>query len=180
MLPLLLTTFTPWKAHQQSNASDDLMAYMNRQGMLPAKAVLMRQIPVSFQLAHVQVIAKMVELQPRVVVCCGMAETRHQLDLELNGKRGDRTLQTRLDLPWLKQGTCLTQISHCAGNYVCNHLYFELLSFIDRQPWTAEALFVHIPPVTPDNRPWLAADMALMLSRLAALAAPSPALPIAA
>ncbi|PSN20071.1 peptidase C15 [filamentous cyanobacterium CCP5] len=172
MPPILLTTFNPWKAHQHSNASDDLIHDMAQRKMLPESIVLMRQIPVSFHLAHVQVIAKMVEVRASAVVCCGMAEPRNQLDLELYGKRGDRQISTSLDLEQLKQGTCLTRISHSAGDYVCNHLYFELLSFIHRQTWPAHGLFIHIPPITPHNRSWLVADMALMLNRLAHVAPP--------
>lgn len=169
MPPILITSFAPWRAHQRSNASDNLLTYMAQRQMLPGGAVLMRQIPVSFQLAPCQVIAQMVALQSPIVICCGMAESRHHLELELNAKRHDQVLQTDLNLSQLQQGTCLTRVSQCAGDYVCNHLYFELLAFISQRRWPSQALFIHIPPLTDHNCDWLAADMALILQRLGKL-----------
>ena len=166
---LLLTTFAPWKAHQPSNASDDLVNGLIQRSAVPQDAVIMRQIPVSFDLAPCRVIAKMVELQPRVVVCCGMAESRTHLELELNGKSPNRVLKTSLALQPLRLGTHLTQISHCAGDYVCNHLYYQLLEAIHRNHWFTQALFVHIPILTLANESLLVHDLSLILGRLAAV-----------
>jgi pyroglutamyl-peptidase len=167
-VPLLLTTFAPWRAHQATNASEDLIAGLQRQQQLPFGTVVLNQLPVSFELAHCHVIAKMVELQPRVVVCCGMAEGRTYLNLELNGKKGDRILRTGLNLQRLMANTRLTEISYCAGDYVCNHLYHHVLDAIHRHRCETQALFVHIPPLTPVTEPFLIEDFALILQRLAA------------
>ena len=121
----------------------------------------MRQIPVSFDLAPSRVIAKMVELQPQVVVCCGMAETNTHLALELNGTSSERVLKTSLALHHLIMGTQLTQISHCAGDYVCNHLYYHLLEVIHRHRWSIHALFIHIPRLNPANESFLVHDLSL-------------------
>lgn len=164
---LLLTSFAPWKAHQPSNASDDLLNLLVQGHTIPAKTRVMRHIPVSFDLAPCRVMAKVVELRPRVVVCCGMAETRTHLELELNGKGPDRVLKTGLPLPRLMANTRLTQISHCAGDYVCNHLYYSLLAAIDRHRWSTQALFIHIPRLTAATEPLLSQDLALILRRLA-------------
>lgn len=166
-VPLLLTTFAPWKADQPSNASDDLINLLIQQQTLPDDTTILRQIPVSFDLAPCRVIAKMVELRPHVVICCGMAETRTHLELELNGKSPTRTLRTSLALNPLLANTHLTQISHCAGDYVCNHLYYHLLDTIHRHRWPTQALFIHIPRVSPDNEPFLIHDLSLVLNRLA-------------
>ncbi len=172
MVPLLLTTFAPWKAHQPSNASDDLVHRLLQTNALPLDVAVMRQIPVSFDLAPCRVIAKMVELQPRVVVCCGMAETNTHLALELNGKSPHRVLKTSLALQRLLAGTCLTQISPCAGDYVCNHLYYHLLEAIHRNRWSTQALFIHIPVLNQANEALLLHDFKLILGRLAGVAEP--------
>lgn len=168
-VPLLLTTFAPWRAHQPSNASDDLLTSLMQHHPLPQGTVVMRHLPVSFHLAPCRVLTKLVELQPRVVVCCGMAETRTHLELELNGKSPDQVLKTSLALHRLVTGTCLTRISHCAGDYVCNHLYYHLLATIHRHRWPTQALFIHIPRLTPATEPLLVHDFALVLNRLAAV-----------
>ncbi|HEY9762051.1 MAG TPA: peptidase C15 [Trichocoleus sp.] len=164
--PILITSFAPWKAHQVSNASDDLLASLEQRRALPSNAILMRQIPVNFQLAPCQVIAKLVELRPSILICCGMAENRQRLNLELNGKRDDRVLKTSLNLSALSRGTQLTEISDCAGTYVCNHLYFTVLDFIQKTRFPTQAIFVHVPCLTPSNQPFLEADFTLILKRL--------------
>ncbi|TVQ05711.1 MAG: peptidase C15 [Leptolyngbya sp. DLM2.Bin27] len=166
---MLLTTFAPWRAHQRSNAADDLVAHLQEHQQVPGSAVVLRQIPVSFELAPVRVIAKAVEIQPGVVVCCGMAEGRSHLHLERYGKADDLAISTSLPLEELMADTHLTAISDCAGDYVCNHLYYRLLRAIALHQWPLQALFVHIPPLTPATKPLLAQDLTLILHRLAAL-----------
>lgn len=166
---MLLTTFAPWRAHQPSNAADDLVAHLQEQRQIPGSAVVMRHIPVSFELAPIRVIAKAVELQPGVVVCCGMAEGRNHLHLERYGKGDDQAVPTSLPLADLMADTHLTAISDCAGDYVCNHLYYRLLGAIAQHRWPLQALFVHIPPLTVATKPLLAQDLALILHRLASL-----------
>ncbi|MGB5974575.1 MAG: hypothetical protein WBG38_14720 [Nodosilinea sp.] len=163
---MLLTTFAPWRAHQPSNSADDLVAHLQRNLLLPPNAVVMRHLPVSFELAPIRVVAKLVELRPSVVVCCGMAEGRSHLHLERYGRMGELTLETTLPLEKLIAVTHLTGISDCAGNYVCNHLYYRLLEAIARHRWPTQAVFVHIPPLTPATQPLLARDLALILKQL--------------
>ncbi len=170
---MLLTTFAPWRAHQPSNAADDLVVHLQRQRQLPWGTTVLRHIPVSFELAPIRTIAKVAELRPLVVVCCGMAEGRTHLNLERYGKREDRALATSLPLEALMAGTHLTVISDCAGTYVCNHLYYQVLGAIAQHRWPTQALFVHIPPLTPETGPIFAADLTLILKRLTALASRS-------
>ncbi|MGB3201434.1 MAG: hypothetical protein WBA99_11050 [Nodosilinea sp.] len=167
---MLLTTFAPWRSHQPSNAADDLVAYLQHQQQVPLGTTVLRCVPVSFELAPIRVVAKLVELQSPVVVCCGMAEGRRHLHLERYGKGDDLALATSLPLDELMVGTHLTGISDCAGTYVCNHLYYRLLGAIAQYRWPIQALFVHVPPLTSVTQPLLAHDLALILRRLAQVA----------
>lgn len=175
MAPILITTFAPWRAHQPSNASDDLIAHLHQQGRFSADIVLMRQIPVNFQLAPCQVIAKIVELRPRLVICCGMAEDRTHLTLERNGQRHQQVLQTSLNFSALLSKTYLSAISHDAGDYVCNHLYYEVLSFLEGNPVGAQGLFIHVPRLTARNQALLMTDFCLILEQLRLATVPSAA-----
>ncbi len=170
LTPMLLTTFAPWRAHQPSNAADDLVSHLHCEQLLPPGTTVMRHVPVSFELAPIRVIAKVVELRPAVVVCCGMAEGRSHLHLERYGKGEDRVLESSLPLERLLANTHLSGLSDDAGSYVCNHLYYHLLGAIARHGWPIQALFVHIPPLTPATQPLLARDLALILKRLKATA----------
>jgi pyroglutamyl-peptidase len=163
---MLLTTFAPWRAHQPSNAADDLVAHLHQHRQLPPVTALLRHLSVSFELAPLRVIAKLVELRPPLVVCCGMAEKRTHLHLERYGRGDSGALATRLPLEELIVDTHLSGISDCAGTYVCNHLYYHLLGAIAEHHWPTQALFIHIPLLTPATQPLLAHDLALILNRL--------------
>ncbi|MBE7386010.1 MAG: peptidase C15 [Leptolyngbya sp. SIO1E4] len=166
MASLLLTSFAPWRAHQRSNTSDDLVALLQSRNQLPEETVLMRHLPVHFQLAPCQVIATVAKTRPSIVVCCGMAEQRSLLTLERYARQEGHLLETDLPLPQLCQGTRWTHISDDAGSYVCNHLYYQLLGYGQKKCWPIQCLFVHVPLLTEHNRELIAQDFALILSRL--------------
>lgn len=170
MPQLLITSFAPWRAHQRSNSSDDLIALLESQNQIPADTALIRHLPVNFQLAPCRVISEITRTCPTIVVCCGMAEQRLLLSLERYGRSQEQTLETSIDLSRLCTGTYSTVISHDAGNYVCNHLYHQLLNHIQMKRTPIQCLFVHVPLLTRQNRDLLASDFALILSRLSQMA----------
>jgi pyroglutamyl-peptidase len=47
----------------------------------------LRQLPVDIELASKSVISKIAELQPDIIICCGMAESRSQLTIEAKQAR---------------------------------------------------------------------------------------------
>ncbi|MEM6838929.1 MAG: peptidase C15 [Cyanobacteria bacterium P01_C01_bin.120] len=166
-MTLLLTSFAPWKAHQVSNDSDDLIMLLHDRQRLPKSTQLLRHLPVHFQLAPAQVIAALDQHRPTTVVCCGLAETRSRLNLERDAHNPPAPcLSTSIDLPQLADGLPWTTISYDAGTFVCNALYYELLSHIGKHNLSIRALFVHVPPLTKDNREPLMTDMARLLQRL--------------
>ncbi|MBE9079278.1 peptidase C15 [Romeria aff. gracilis LEGE 07310] len=170
--PILLTSFTPWRAHQRSNSSDDLIASLQRQALLPPEVVWLRHLPVNFETAPIQVTGQIYRIRPQVVVCCGMAEKRQRLSLERQGIHQQQIQKTSLDLDWLIEDTIYTEISHDAGGFVCNRLYYRVLSFLAAYLPEVQALFIHIPLLTPTNLPLLQSDFLTLLSKLGPFAAP--------
>ena len=166
MTRLLLTSFAPWRAHQPSNTSDDLIGLLEARNQIPADTVLLRQLPVHFQLAPSRVITAMMKVRPTVVVCCGMAEQRSLLALERTARQDRNLHRTRLNLEQLRVETHWTEISDDAGNYVCNHLYYQLLAYVNKYRWPVHCLFVHIPLINQHNQAFLIHDLALILLRL--------------
>jgi pyroglutamyl-peptidase len=155
--PILITSFQVWRSHQPSNSSDDLVAALWRAHQLPAEVVWLRQVPVNFQLAPIRVITEIARLQPRLVVCCGMAENRPYLCIEQQATEQQatgcgKTLQTSLEVSALLNNTCLTKISYDAGNYVCNALYYSVLHFIQQNHWPMACLFIHVPLLQRPHR----------------------------
>ncbi|WP_071992319.1 hypothetical protein [Leptolyngbya sp. PCC 6406] len=175
---ILLTSFAPWRAHQKSNASDDLLEVVANHPRRPQNMAFLRKLPVHFDLAPMWVMAEIFALRPDVVVCCGMAEARALLTLEQFGRqregeksslRGHRRLQTGLNLPVLAHNLALTAISRDAGNYVCNHLYYRLLESLPTALPHCQGLFVHVPRLHYRVRPWLLMDFLTVLERLEVL-----------
>jgi pyroglutamyl-peptidase len=161
--PILLTTFDTWKVDQPSNSSDDLAAELLRRELLPPHIHLLRRIPVDFHLAPATVLSTLEALRPHRVVCCGMAEKRQRLTVELNGKGPQEVIQTTLDLDGLVQNLPHTHISLDAGKFVCNHLYYSVLKHIRDNRIPSQCIFVHVPVLNDHNLDRIVDDFALIL-----------------
>lgn len=164
-MKLLFTSFQTWRSHQKSNSSDDLLQILIDRGLL-TEHYFLRQIPVDFAIAPTQTIAKIEELQPDHIVCCGMAETRSVLSLESNGKCKTEILKTRFDLEALISGTASTEISHDAGDFVCNHLYYSVLKYLEQTRSDRACLFVHVPVLTTHNLDVVVQDFLAVVDRI--------------
>ncbi|MEA5467086.1 pyroglutamyl-peptidase I family protein [Leptothoe sp. PORK10 BA2] len=155
--PILITSFRPWKAHQGMNTSDVLVQQVR--DSLPSNTMALRWLPVNFDLAPIRVISHMVQYRPKVVICCGMAETRKTLTVEQWGTHGQHQLSTPVDLQVLIRQTVHTRISYDAGDFVCNRLYYRVLQHLAGQAEQQTAvLFVHVPLITTANQAVLEFD----------------------
>jgi pyroglutamyl-peptidase len=163
MSRMLLTTFQTWLPHQQSNSSDDLIGYLDAIAALPPDTHLLRHVPVNFQLAPQMVLGKVREIRPDVILCCGMAEPRSRLSVESNGQFQSDLCFTPIDLDALISCTTDTFISHNAGKFVCNYLYYQVLRHLERERSTAKCLFVHVPLLDESNKLTVAEDFVAIL-----------------
>ncbi len=161
---LLLTSFDTWQPHQRSNSSDDLLNEISQRNLIAHPCHFLRKICVDFQMAPREVISTIDRLLPDVIICCGMAESRQALTIESNGKSQGSVLHTSIDLAALIEGTIATQISHDAGNFVCNHLYYSVLSHL--QETQSRALFVHVPLLSEQNLDVVMRDFLTIVHRL--------------
>lgn len=162
---ILLTSFTTWKPHHTSNAADDLLAHIS--GDVSRSVHFLRGLPVDFARAPLQVLARFDELKPDVLVCCGMAEERHKLNVESQAVVDDVTTRTELDLEHLTRRLAMTEISHDAGDFVCNTLYFEMLNHLKMQQRQHHCLFAHVPVLGTHNVHGIKRDFLTLLQRLA-------------
>ncbi|MCU0534155.1 MAG: peptidase C15, partial [Hydrococcus sp. Prado102] len=112
---ILLTSFQTWLPHHVSNSSDDLLAKIQEEAFLSASLTFLRQLPVDVSLASEKAIATIQILQPHVVICCGMAESREQLTIESNATWDDEQIYTSVNLERLISQLSSTHISHNAG-----------------------------------------------------------------
>lgn len=165
---LLLTSFQPWLDHHTSNASDDLLAKLDPIHWPYGCLTLLRHLPVDTAAASQTTVMAIDTLKPDGVICCGMAEGRSHLTLESNARWGEATRTTSLDLETLIHGLPWTQISHDAGQFVCEGLYFHVLEHLATVTWPCCAIFVHVPCFTPTNERQILADFEALLARFPA------------
>jgi pyroglutamyl-peptidase len=161
----LLTSFAPWRANHVSNSADDVLIHVQQQWS-EAPVQMLRQLPVNFPIAQSITVHKIKQLQPDVVLCCGMAEFRHRLSLEAQAVNGAHQLHTPIDLDRLVNGLVHTEISYDAGRFVCNALYYGILKHLKYYSPNTLCLFVHVPVLTLKNQESIIADFCKILERL--------------
>jgi pyroglutamyl-peptidase len=164
----LFTSFDIWKQHHTSNSSDDLLGEMIERKLLPEGVHFLRKLPVDFQLAPKEVIAKINELKPQLIICCGMAEKRKLLTIESNGKSEAEIIQTTINIHRLTKGLVTTRVSHNAGKFVCNALYYSVLKHIQNQQLNSQCLFIHVPLLNQSNRLNILKDFSTIVKNLQA------------
>jgi pyroglutamyl-peptidase len=166
MQKILLTSFQTWLPHQKSNSSDDLLEAVARLASSSYSLTFLRHLPVDISQASDRVITQINESQPDIIICCGMAESRRQLSIESNATNGDKVLKTSINLDRLVQGCLGAEISHEAGKFVCEGLYYSVLHHLQKNDSQKHGLFVHVPVITPNNFAGIMADFELILQKL--------------
>ena len=148
---ILLTSFQTWLPHQKTNSSDDLLARTQKFDYSAMTSLsFLRNIPVDIKLASQQVIAEIEKAEPDVIICCGMAERRNKLTIESNASCGDESFYTSIRLQELSKMLVATEISHDAGKFVCEGLYYQVLKYIQSIDKNVHCIFIHVP-VLEDN-----------------------------
>jgi pyroglutamyl-peptidase len=163
----LLTSFDTWIPHHKSNSSDDLLARISQMKSLPYSMTFLRKLPVDFQLAPDLAIAQINQLQPDTIICCGMAESRQKLTVESCACCDNNILKTAVNLEHLTADLPTTKISHNAGKFVCEALYYAVLKHLADSQLSTKCIFVHVPILTPENADQIVADFSLVIRRLA-------------
>jgi len=171
--PIIITSFQPWRAHQPSNSSDDLIAELQAHKKLPDNSIWIRNVPVSFELAPIRVISQIYQHRPRAIICCGMAENRPHLSIEQRATKAESQMHTSVDLQHLLQKTLLSEISYDAGNYVCNELYYSVLENIQKYHLPTVAIFAHIPRLQDERKRLILNDFSEIAQCLAKPVKPS-------
>jgi pyroglutamyl-peptidase len=165
---ILLTSFATWKAHQMFNSSDQLLVELANSNLGQSLSFL-RYLPVNLPVARSLTVGKIQRVQPNLLVCCGMAESRLQLNVEAQATVGNSTLKPRIDLAKLTAELDHTLISQDAGRFVCNSLYHAMLNYFQSVSLNQDCLFIHVPLLTPENREPIFSDFRQLIERLLAI-----------
>jgi pyroglutamyl-peptidase len=166
---ILLTSFDIWLSDQQSNSSDDLLLEVIKVNSLPHDLKFLHRLPVDVHLASSQVIPKIVQLQPDIIICCGMAASRTKLSLEAVASCGETVLPTNVNLEKLVLDATAIEISYDCGKFVCEGLYYAVLNHLCQNQLSTPCIFVHVPLLNSQNLPVILADFLLIINNLALL-----------
>jgi pyroglutamyl-peptidase len=183
---ILLTSFDTWLPSQRSNSSEDLLQALKHRWQTgkstpPPACTILHRLPVETDRAFAEIMTAIDCHQAQWVVCCGMAESRRDLNLEWQAKKGNQILRTGIDLAALTENLARVRLSEDAGNFVCNALYFELLHYLQslqatriHQIPSIQALFVHVPPLLeteqiPEQMPEILHCFEQILTRMSRL-----------
>lgn len=165
---ILLTSFQTWLPHQKSNSSSDLLAKIQKLDYLAyADLSFLSNLPVDIELASQKVISEAEKIQPDVIMCCGMAEKRNKLTIESNAAYQNECLYTSINLEELNKKLMVTEISHDAGKFVCEGLYYRVLKYIQLPNKNSRCLFVHVPILENNNLDSILRDFHFMILKLA-------------
>lgn len=162
---ILLTSFQTWLPHQDANSSDELLERIQRRTICHSSLLFLQQLPVDTAQASQQVIAAIQEQKPDVVICCGMAESRQQLTIESTAGCQEKQLKTTVNLEKLVSKLATTIISHDAGKFVCEGLYYEVLNYLQAHRSVC-CIFVHVPILTRENELAIVSDFLNILEYL--------------
>ncbi|HBB33553.1 MAG TPA: hypothetical protein DDZ80_31480 [Cyanobacteria bacterium UBA8803] len=76
-------------------------------------------------------------------------------------------LKTSVDLETLVADLAVTEISHDAGKFVCEGLYYQVLKYLRDRHLNINCIFVHVPVLTPHNSPHILSDFHLIIQKMA-------------
>ncbi|BAZ44765.1 peptidase C15 pyroglutamyl peptidase I [Chondrocystis sp. NIES-4102] len=163
-IKLLLTSFQTWLPHQVSNSSDDLLEIIESKHDLFDGLFVLRKLPVNTQIASDRVIETIKVIQPQGIICCGMAESRELLTIESQAICGDSCMVTPVNLNSILDKLFYTKISHDAGKFVCEGLYYQILNYLENQNLNIPCIFVHVPLLNYHNREKIEQDFITIIS----------------
>ncbi|MFB2833783.1 peptidase C15 [Floridanema evergladense] len=163
---VLLTSFTTWLPHQKSNSSDDLLTEIAQTSEINCALTFLRQLPVDIQQASDRIIAQIHSLQPDVIICCGMAESRLNLTVESQACRENQVIKTWVDVNQLIADLTGVEISHDAGKFVCEGLYYSILHHLKTQQLKSYCVFVHVPILNNSNFAEIKANFTQIIHRM--------------
>ena len=96
-----------------------------------------------------------------------MAEKRNKLSIESNATYQNKCLYTAVDLVKLSNNLVATEISHDAGKFVCEGLYYHVLNYIQAWKKNILCIFVHVPLLTEKRLDLIEQDFERILFQLA-------------
>jgi pyroglutamyl-peptidase len=166
---VLVTGFNPFGGEPVNPALEAVMKL--KEIKTQDYEVEVREIPTVFNKALDHLYAAIVEIKPDFVICVGQAGGRSEISMErvainINDARiADNEGNQPIDTPVFSDGPVAywstlpikaavkemqeqgipASVSHTAGTFVCNHLFYGLMHHISQSNLSIRGGFIHIP-----------------------------------
>lgn len=188
MTRILLTGFAPFGG-DASNPSEDVVRAVGT-AWAPAHELHAEVLPVSFAEAATRMRALVAEHSPDVVLATGLAGGRTAIGVErvainlMDARIPDNDGDQPIDVPSVPGAPAAgfatvpvkrivralvsmgvpAEVSHSAGTYVCNHVFFTALQ---SAPSPARVGFLHLPWPRDDDRPHAGPTLSRLIDAVA-------------
>lgn len=170
-MKLLITGFDPFGGEKINPAWEAVKK-------LPEKVenieIIKLQIPTVFKKSAKILFEKIDEIKPDFVICVGQAGGRYDITVERvainidDGRIADNegvqpidekifidgenayfsTLPIKAMVKEIVEGDIPASVSNTAGTFVCNHIMYSLLYYIDKNNLQTKGGFIHVPYIT--------------------------------
>lgn len=167
---VLITGFDPFGGEKINPAWEAV----KKIGEIEGLEIIKYQIPTVFKKSAELLFKKIDEVNPEVVVCVGQAGGRYDITVERIGINIDdariedneknqpidkkifgdgenayfSTIPIKAIVDEMKKNKIPASVSNTAGTFVCNHILYSLLYFLNKKKKKIRGGFIHVPYLT--------------------------------
>lgn len=170
-MKILITGFDPFGGEKINPAWEAVKSLKDE---IEGAEIVKLQIPTVFKKSAEKLFENIDTINPNVIICVGQAGGRFELSIERvainldDGRIPDNngyqpidvkifedgenayfsTLPIKAMVEEVKKAGIPTAISNTAGTYVCNHIMYSLLYYINKKNLATRGGFIHVPYIT--------------------------------
>lgn len=168
MKKVLITGFDPFGGESINPAFEAVKALPN---IIEGYEIIKKEIPTVFKKSYEILFETIKEVNPEIVICVGQAGGRFEVspervainidDARIKDNDGNQPIDTPVfadgenayftNLPIkamvenMKKGGVPAVVSNTAGTFVCNHIMYSLMYYINKNNLDIRGGFIHVP-----------------------------------
>lgn len=186
-MKVLITGFDPFDKEKVNPSWEAVNSLPNN---IEGNEIIKLQLPTVFKKSAEKLFENIKNLKPDVVICVGQAGGRYEISLErvainiddarIKDNEGNQpidetifsdgdsayfsTLPIKAIRDELKNIPIPAAVSNTAGTFVCNHIMYSLLYYIDKNNLNIKGGFIHVPYIIEQildkpNTPYMPKEM---------------------
>lgn len=168
MKKVLITGFDPFGGESINPAFEAVKALPDS---IEGYEIIKKEIPTVFEKSYKVLFETIDQVKPEIVICVGQAGGRFEVspervainvdDARIKDNEGNQPIDVKVfedgenayftNLPIkkmvddMKQGSVPAVVSNTAGTFVCNHIMYALMYYINKNKLDIRGGFIHVP-----------------------------------